>query len=141
MATTTATAPLKTRPKLLLAPGVPAFPNPDATAFVCDALAIVGRMKLVPNTIELFPALVTCTDPIDEVVVTFVLAAAVVCGATSPKIEEVTLKDDVMVGIDLLLVDDVDVVELAEDFVVETVVRGGQVKRECESVSRAMARK
>lgn len=142
MAATTATTPLKTPPRLLLAPGEPAFPNPDATVFVCDALAMVGTIKLVGAVpIALLPALVTCPDPFDEVVVAFALAVAVVCGATSPKIEEVLLKNDVVVGTDLLLADVVDVEELVEDFVVEDVVRGGQVRRECESVSRAMARK
>jgi hypothetical protein len=131
---TTATAPLITRPKLLLAPGIPPLPNPDATAFVCDALVVVvvGTTMLVVVPFELLPALVTPTDPIVELVATFVLAAAVVCGATSSKIEEVMLEDDVMVGADMLL---------AEDAVVEAVVLVGQVKREFEFVSRAMSRK
>jgi len=131
MAATTATAPLITRPKLLLAPGILPLPNPDATAFVCDALAVVvvgTAMLVVVVPLELLPTLVTCADP----VVKLVLAAAVVCGATNSKIEDVMLRDDVMVGADVLLV---------EDDVVETVVLVGQVKREFESVSRAMARK
>jgi hypothetical protein len=138
MATTTATAPLITRPKLLLAPGIPALPNPDATAFVCDALAVVDvgtTMLVVVVPLELLPTLVTRTDPVVKLIATFVLAAAAaVCGATISKIEEVMLRDDVMVGADMLL---------AEDAVVETVVLVlvGQVKREFESVSRVMARK
>jgi hypothetical protein len=134
MATTTATAPLITWPKLLLAPGIPALPNPDATAFVCDALAVVvvGTRLFVDVPLELLPTLVTGTDPIVEVIATFVLAAAVVSGATNSKIEEVMSTDDAVVGADMLL---------AEDAVVETAVLVGHVKRAFESVSRVMPRK
>ena len=132
MAITTATTPLITRPKSLLAPGVPALPNPDATAFVCDALAVVVAGTAVVVPLELLPTLVTGADPVVELVAKFVLGAAVDSGATNSKIEEVISSDDVMDGADTLLV---------EDAVVETAVLVGQVKREFEFVSMAMARK
>jgi hypothetical protein len=118
-ATMTAIAPPKTRPELLLAPGIPALPNPEATAFVCDVVGPTALVALKP--------LVAGTGPIAKLVVGFVLAA-VVCGPTSSRIEEVMFTDDVMLGADVMLAGD-------------AVVLGGQVKREFESVSRVIARK
>ena len=82
--------------------------------------------------LELLPTLVTPADA--KLVPVFVVAAAV-SGATISRIEEVMLKDDsddVMMGAEVLLV---------EDAVVETAVLVGQVRRAFESVSRATARK
>lgn len=91
MAATTAMTPPRTQPKLQLAPGIPALPNPDATAFVCDALPVVVETATLVEAVplKLLPTLVTDTDPTAELVGAFMVAAAVVCGATSSKIEEV----------------------------------------------------
>ena len=88
MAATAARTPPRAQPKLQLAPGIPALPNPDATAFVCDALPVVAveTMLVEAVSLKLLPTLVAC---IAELVGALVVVAAVVCGATSSKIEEV----------------------------------------------------
>jgi hypothetical protein len=113
----TAITPPKTLHELILAPGTPALPSPEATAFVCEEVGTAVLAALKP--------LVAGTDPIAKLVV---VPAAVVCGPISSKIEEVMFTDDVMLGADVMLAG-------------AAVVLGGQVNREFESVSRAMARK